>query len=832
MPRNRKRSRDQTHAHVKINEGRLCKRRSTSPESAPFYSPLNDSNTVPIKKLLKSIVHRDTPVLFFPEYALRRIKFEHGIVSQELRRLYFHLLNHVDEDKQQLKGMSFTEIPRSHKFDLTQNSNTLYQQLALSIVIPMSSSTALKVAATIESVVWEETLNDKTVIATDESQAPHNPASNIYKRSTARPACIPYRSQLLSNLIDDVIFTLVQRSVMEPRIPLTSKQKNVRKGNRQRNPMCRLSLGRNILCEGYEYVKGQHSNSIGACRNMAPGIQCRQTNSCAAFARTSPVMHLMHQILGDDLLRELMMNTVVLLPLFDTSQNEPSLRSDYRIGNNQGNVYPVVSKLNPRNYFQLCGRPLSLRSALIDLSNLLGRDAATTSRVSSSTTYKWNPHEEIPRWEIFYSDSFTPKVGFPSLHILNTLSKDVKNESVDTHASRRLLQSLVQISASHVKRGKKRRFDYVRINGERICGKILENHTTCDYGRLLERYCPLPKENGLSLQGNPASVYSAAVYKTLLSSSCSSTSVTSFMKAVIVRLFPLEFWGSKSNLHIFLDTLTEFISLRRGETLTMKRILHGIHVMDMKWLYMAGNHDTAGFNKKRKLPSDVHDSIRFSASVTFKELYRLFVIPLLRSTFYITESQVSSGIIFFRKPVWYQIRSLGLTDLQKSHQFLSLSYDEGIRQISTNKLGASKLRLLPKSSKLRPILNLAKAYRFPCTKNNMALNKSRSSANAFLRTAFEVLKYELSLKPNSIGSGVSYHDIHAKYIQFISQLPKFPVHHHQLFFASIDIERCFDNISQDLMYKILEEFISEVRLIQILSLYDPIHFTSIFSSSS
>jgi telomerase reverse transcriptase len=160
--------------------------------------------------------------------------------------------------------------------------------------------------------------------------------------------------------------------------------------------------------------------------------------------------------------------------------------------------------------------------------------------------------------------------------------------------------------------------------------------------------------------------------------------------------------------------------------------------------------------------------------------------------------------------VWSKIRSWGLKSLRDSQQYLLLSYKEGLRRLSASTFGASKLRLLPKTSTLRPIVNLAKPYRLPMANNPMTMKKKVLSVNTILRTSFDVLNYELSLKPNSFGSGIQYDHIHSKYMKFMMRVRESSADSRELFFASIDIQRCFDNINQDMMYKIVRDFITEV----------------------
>ena len=123
---------------------------------------------------------------------------------------------------------------------------------------------------------------------------------------------------------------------------------------------------------------------VAHCRNMTPGIQCTQINSCASYARCSRLMEEIHNLLGDDLTREMLLNTIILIPIgeCDTSR-DPNLgfgnfgtfkkriigRAGYDVGHTNSendcnrkereHKNDSVVSIDSGNYFQLCGPPLS-----------------------------------------------------------------------------------------------------------------------------------------------------------------------------------------------------------------------------------------------------------------------------------------------------------------------------------------------------------------------------------------------------------------------------------------------------------------------------------------
>ena len=94
----------------------------------------------------------------------------------------------------------------------------------------------------------------------------------------------------------------------------------------------------------------------------------------------------------------------------------------------------------------------------------------------------------------------------------------------------------------------------------------------------------------------------------------------------------------------------------------------------------------------------------------FKEfLYYVFdslLIPLIRSNFYVTESNVHRyQIFYFRHDAWKCVAEPAVAKL-KGNMFEEVKLDDALRILDSRRLSFSQLRLLPKGSGLRPIMNL------------------------------------------------------------------------------------------------------------------------------
>lgn len=121
-------------------------------------------------------------------------------------------------------------------------------------------------------------------------------------------------------------------------------------------------------------------------------------------------------------------------------------------------------------------------------------------------------------------------------------------------------------------------------------------------------------------------------------------------------------------------------------------------------------------------------------------LYYVFdslLIPLIRNNFYVTESNKHRyQVFYFRHDVWRLVADPYLASIKES-MFDEVRQDEARRILDARKLGFSQIRLLPKGSKLRPIMNLRR--------KTAGANRSRGlqlSINSILGPVHTLLKHE------------------------------------------------------------------------------------------
>lgn len=611
-------------------------------------------------------------------------------------------------------------------------------------------------------------------------------------------------TESLSSLVNDIVWSLVQRR---------SKEKT-----------------RNVLSQGYVLASEQLSqtHNIRPCREMRPGVLCTHMNDNVSFCKTSSYALTLHRLVGDDVLRTLLLHTSLFIPV-EQDWSHPK-----------------------QNFLLLCGPPL--RASRMSLQGNNKRLRSTSEEQGSqgrrrkrrkrantaSPSQDTGMHQAlqanavIPRASLFYSSSFVPKVGLPSTHILNQRPEKCQL----------LLSTLLGIGNKRLK-GLKR----VRESGIPICQQIFRRHAKCDYHRLLNRFCPLPEfasRDSSAARNSIDREESNFVALAQVSAAYSpSDGVVSFLRAVLRQVFPTEFWGSDHNSEKVLDMAETFVNLRRQEQLTMKAIMNGLRIKDVLWIY--GGTGAISKNteetKKQVWPKSLHEAATARMSNVMKWLFSHYIIPLLRSVFYVTESEFSAKrVLYYRKPVWSIFRSLSMKKLLVC-QYKEISSSEAATMVLQQKMGFAKLRLLPKSTGVRALALLSKREfvdieksgtdmgsksgseaekdsLLPAAKRRKLthpprLNEKFTSTNAILRNVFEILRYERERNPELFGSGVfGLNEVYPEYKHFLemfraSNSSSSGSALNRLYFASVDIKHCYDNIVQKHLLDLLPKLLGE-----------------------
>ncbi|EAQ93265.1 hypothetical protein CHGG_01500 [Chaetomium globosum CBS 148.51] len=234
-------------------------------------------------------------------------------------------------------------------------------------------------------------------------------------------------------------------------------------------------------------------------------------------------------------------------------------------------------------------------------------------------------------------------------------------------------------------------------------------------------------------------------YASLTELATPAASVSAFCQAVISRVIPNEFWGQESiqehNKACFLRKIHHFVCLRRFECMYLHEVMQGMKVgaitvlalrliltvrqiNDIEWLIPPGlgNHKSSQSDTRKR------------TEIFYEFLYYLidsFLIPLIRNNFYVTESNVDRyRLFFFRHDVWRYVAEPALAVL-KTTMFEEVKMEDARQILQSRRLGYSHVRLLPKQTKMRPIMNLRRRPVSAVLKLEKTLNPSRLGTSLF-----------------------------------------------------------------------------------------------------
>ncbi|KAJ5577953.1 Telomere reverse transcriptase [Penicillium hispanicum] len=299
------------------------------------------------------------------------------------------------------------------------------------------------------------------------------------------------------------------------------------------------------------------------------------------------------------------------------------------------------------------------------------------------------------------------------------------------------------------------------------------------------------------------------------------SSVSAFCRSVLQKLIPLQFFGEgsegKLNRNLVMQHVDSFIKLRRFENLSLHEVCKGLKVANIPWLITPRLGQSSEGKRNKIALSDFQKR----AEILHEFIYYIFdslLIPLVRANFYVTESQTHRNRLFyFRHDVWRQLTEKPFENLKES-MFEEVEPARAERLLARRSLGVGSLRLLPKSTGLRPILNLRKRVLKEANWGGKKRPYLASSVNSSITPLYSVLSYERNRAPVKLGSSMySMGDMHPRLKEFknrlIQQLPPVPgVGYRQLpplFFVKLDIQACFDTIPQKELLRLVEELVSE-----------------------
>ncbi|KAL1844292.1 hypothetical protein VTJ49DRAFT_2349 [Mycothermus thermophilus] len=351
-----------------------------------------------------------------------------------------------------------------------------------------------------------------------------------------------------------------------------------------------------------------------------------------------------------------------------------------------------------------------------------------------------------------------------------------------------------------------------RLRGKtmQLIQKLQVLHSRCSYAEMLHHYCPPgvddtrvipassrpltqpPKRKRKSRPTAPPSFN--LQYSSLTDLATPASSVSAFCQAVVSKVIPDEFWGKGEirdhNKACFLKKVHHFIHLRRFESLCLHEVMQGMKTTDLEWLTppaLSGHKCSQSDTRKR-------------TEIFYEFLYYLFdsfLIPLIRSNFYVTESSVNRyRIFFFRHDVWRYVAEPAMA-LLKTNMFEEVKTEDALRILQSRRLGCSQVRLLPKQDKMRPIMNLRRRTLLHGNKKVLG-----PSINSVLGPVNSMFRLEKVRDPSRLGSSLfSVGDIYQRIKDFKNVVGE----GRPFYFVKVDVQAAFDTIPQDAMIALLRQ---------------------------
>ncbi|CAG8605819.1 1264_t:CDS:10, partial [Dentiscutata erythropus] len=322
--------------------------------------------------------------------------------------------------------------------------------------------------------------------------------------------------------------------------------------------------------------------------------------------------------------------------------------------------------------------------------------------------------------------------------------------------------------------------------------QIISRHKKCGYTSLLKRYCPVMMQSKLSALSTDDSSYIQDV-----NSSSNKYQVTTFVREVLRRVIPEEFWGCNDNQQIIF------------EGLSLHHVLNKFKIKQCKWLFVDGN-------KNNKVEADKRSELLYEF---IWWIFDCFVIPLLQTNFYITTNAKYKNLVFYyRKDIWLRIEKYNMESLP-ANTFEEVPKETEKQFLDNSILGYCTARFLPKGLKgeMRRVINLNRVQ----SKVSILLvevdgeKNPKRSVNTILQDTFQVLTFEKDMQLSDEkfsrldGSVFNLNEIYERLKEFKQNLTKNRQMQSTLYFAKVDVQCCFESIDQEQVLDIVKDVLKE-----------------------
>ncbi|EMP42576.1 hypothetical protein UY3_00139 [Chelonia mydas] len=308
--------------------------------------------------------------------------------------------------------------------------------------------------------------------------------------------------------------------------------------------------------------------------------------------------------------------------------------------------------------------------------------------------------------------------------------------------------------------------------------------------------------------------------KELLRQHSSHWQVYVFVRECLDLVVPEELWGSSYNKCRFLKNVKTFIALGKFARFSLQELMWKMRVNDCTWLrVIKGDHF---------VPALEH---HYREEILAKFLYWLmdtYIVQLLRSFFYITETMFQKNMLFFyRKLIWSKLQNIGMRNHFAKVHLRALSAEE-IEKVQQKKCVpmASKLRFIPKPNGLRPIVKVNTVVGAK-TLNRKSRDKKVHYFNTQLKNLFSVLNYERTENTSLLGSSVfGKDDIYKIWRKFVSEVLESNDKIPRFYYVKADVTGAYDTIPHNKLVEVVSQILDpEKRTVYCIRRYAVIKIT-------
>nr|XP_033785689.1 telomerase reverse transcriptase [Geotrypetes seraphini] len=277
--------------------------------------------------------------------------------------------------------------------------------------------------------------------------------------------------------------------------------------------------------------------------------------------------------------------------------------------------------------------------------------------------------------------------------------------------------------------------------------------------------------------------------------------VFAFVRECLHKVVPDELWGSSYNKCRFLKNVKKLISMGKYDRFSLLELMWKMRAEDCLWLRLVkGSHSVPA--SEHRLREEIHAKFLYW-------LMNTYIIQLLRSFFYITETMFQKNTLsFYRKLVWSKIQKIGFRKHYAKVKLRLMSTKE-VDLMQRNKCVplTSMLRFIPKQDGLRAVVKMS-ASTGTKTYSKGSQHKKIQHFNTRLKNLFSVLNYKRMNCSDLLGSSVfGLDDIYKLWKQFVLKVKERTDEQSCFYFVKTDVTGAYDTIPLEKLEDVLSNII-------------------------